>query len=91
MEETHTKRNRNFEYIESLPDSCVKFEEYKGYKFDRYWFDTSNDEFYIKCSHGFKKVATRERFPKYKSLILTDTEDCNHTFGLKTLLETLHV
>ena len=90
---------RPFEFIDSLPSTAVPIEEYKGFKYDRYWFDpvsqqlimlTKNNRYKIvhpsKSTSGRLAEGSPETISGAKLVSLTDVEGKSHTVGYRKLI-----
>ena len=40
---------RNFEFVEALPETAFQLTEYKGFSYDKYWFDNTTETLFIKA------------------------------------------
>lgn len=66
------------QFLDELPDTAAPITEYKGYVFDRYWYDYDNDTVitYVKGRYQVLAVSAKNH-----SINVKDVAGINHAFG----------
>ena len=47
---------RSFEFVESIPENAVHLDEYKGFRYNKYWFDYDTENLYLKSKNNRVRI-----------------------------------
>jgi len=73
---------RKAEFLDVLPDDCIKLEEYNGFKLDRYYYSKSLDKLIMVTRNKYKIVNPTKYNDSY-SVVFVDDQDQHHTCSYK--------
>ena len=78
---------RPFEFIDSLPSTAVPIEEYKGFKYDRYWFDPVSQQLIMLTKNNrYKIVHPSKSKPGSMLVTLSTANGGSRTVGYQKLI-----
>lgn len=92
---TETLRNkgratsrRTYDYVDTLPDTCVKLVEYNGVMIsDRYWYDPTTETVYLKTARGGKyKVVNPFNNGSNRGISIQNADGVHKQFGYRSFI-----